>query len=233
MAILLTKEPVLISIGHLQTPQAWVALAGALTFGVVLMVPLCNLLGFDRGGIRTWWLLPLRDRDLWLGKVAGTAAYAALALPVLLIFLVQAQALRLHALDRAGGLDLTLEAGTHPLGAAAVLALALLLAILFLWWAGSGLKLSLAGASPMGLGTYGVQPGFTDEKVARLGVLFAPLLWIVPLFAVASLLGPAVLFPVLALLGTWSGLRFSRKLDQVCAAMDGGREELTTVLSAG
>jgi hypothetical protein len=231
LAVVLAKEPELISVGHLQSPRGWAAAAGALTFGAVLVVPLANLLGFDRGGVRTWWLLPLRDRDLLLGKVLGTAAYGAIALPILLGLLVRTQALRLRAVEGTRELDLALTAGT-PFTGLQVLALALLLGVLLLWWAGSCLHRSLAGAWPMGLDTYGVRLALDDEKLARLGALLAPVLWMLPLYALADLAGPRAVFPLLAVLGVWAALRFTRRLDRACLELAEVREALTAALVA-
>lgn len=232
LTVVMVKEPELISVGHLEAPRAWAVMAGAIIFGSVLAVPLCNLLGFDRGGVRTWWILPIRDRELWLGKVLGTAAYGAVALVILLALLVRTMSLRLHAIEGSKELDLVVQAGTHPLGPAQILALALFLVLLFVWWAGSGLHRSLAGPWPMGLGSYGVRLEFDDEKVARFATVLAPLCWMAPLYALADHFGPWALFPLLGVLGIGSCLRFRTRLDRACQELAQVRETVTSALLA-
>ena len=209
ISILAAKEPELISLGRLQAPRAWVAFSAAFVFGAILMVPLCNLLGMERGGIRTYWNLPMEDRDLLLGKLMGTGAYAAMA----------------------GGLILLLICAVHPLRAAELLGISLLLVAVFLWCAGSGLIRSLSGAWGMRPESYGIQVELTDEKMARLGVMIAPLLWMLPIFAVSVILGPWSLLTCMACLVMISALRITSRLDAACAVLVCERETLTMALA--
>lgn len=209
ISILAAKEPELISVGRLQAPRAWAAFSAAFVFGAILMVPLCNLFGMERGGIRTYWNLPLEDRDLLLGKLAGTGAYAFLA----------------------GGLILLLLGAVHPLHPAELLGIGLLLLAVFLWCAGSGLIRSLHGAWGMGSESYGIQVELTDEKVARLGVMIAPLLWMLPIFALSVWLGRWSLLPSMVGLVLVSALRVPSRLDAACKELVRERETLTATLA--
>jgi len=229
LTVVLAKEPELITVGTVAMPRAWPALAAGLTFGSVLVVPLCNLLGFDRGGVRTWWTAPLAARDLLLGKVGGCAAYAALAAPVLLALTAQAQAWTLRQAARPGGIRLQVVPSARPMGPE-ILALALLLAALFLWWAGSGLARSLRAPWPMPLGSYGVKTEFDEEKVARVGLLLAPLAWMVPLYGAALLLGWGAAAAAMAALALGSAWRFRFRLDAACTDLDAGREAISKAL---
>jgi len=209
MSILAAKEPELISMGRLEAPRAWVAFSAAFVFGAILMVPLCNLLGMERGGIRTHWNLPMEDRDLLRGMLVGAGAYAFLA----------------------GSLILLLLGAVHSLRPAELLGIGLLLVAIFLWCAGSGLSHSLRSAWGMSQESYGIQVELTDEKLARLGVVITPLLWMLPVFAVSVILGPWSLLSCMACLVLISALRISSRLDTACAALVCERETLTLALA--
>jgi len=224
LSVLLAKEPELLTVGTVQMPRAWPALAAGLTFGAVLVVPLCNLLGFDRGGVQTWWTAPLAARDLLLGKVLGCAAYAALAAPVLLALIAKAQA---WSLQRSGGAGLRVLPSARPMAPGEALALALLLAALFLWWAGSGLARSLRAPWPMPLGSYGVKTEFDEEKVARVAILLAPLAWMVPAYGAALLLDWKAAAVAMALLALVAAARFRGRLEAAAADLALRREDLT------
>ena len=233
LSVVVAKEPELITMGTLQIPKVWTALAAGLALGPLLMVPLGNLLGFDRGGVRTWWAAPLRDRDLLLGKVLGCAAYAALAVPILLALLHQGRAWRFENLPHASGFPLRVAPSPLPMGAGETLAVGLLLGALFLWWAGSGLPRSLRGAAPLGLGSYAVSIEIDDEKVARVGMFLAPLAWMVPVYGAALLLGAPAAAAAMALLLLGAGARFRRRLGSACRELDQQREAVTFALAAG
>jgi hypothetical protein len=208
MSILAAKEPELISLGRLQAPRAWVALSAAFVFGAILMVPLCNLLGMERGGIRTHWNLPMEDRDLLRGMLVGAGAYAAMA----------------------GGLILLLLGAVHPLRPAELLGIGLLLVAIFLWCAGSGLSHSLRSAWGMSSESYGIQVELTDEKLARLGVVIAPLLWMLPIFALSVLRGPGWLLPCMVGLVLIAAQRIRSRLDAACEELVRDRETITASL---
>jgi hypothetical protein len=209
VAVLVAKEPELISAGRLHAPRAWVALSAAFAFGALLIVPLCNLFGLDRGGVRSYWILPLADRDLLLGKLLGVAGYGLLG----------------------GGLILLLLAAAQPLRPLELVGIAELLLAAFLWHAGSGLARSLRGAWGMTRDSNGIELEFSDEKVARLGVLIVPLLWLLPLFAVAVLLGPWALLPAMAAAALLAGLRLRAKLAEACLELAREREALSAALA--
>jgi hypothetical protein len=204
LAVLGIKEPELISLGRLHAPRAWVALWFALTFGTVLAVPLCNLLGLDRGGIRTWWVLPLEDRDLLKAKVAGTAAYAGLV----------------------AGL-LCLAVGTfHGIRQVEGPGLLLLLAFVFLWCAGSGLERSILASWSQAGSSYGIQLDFTDEKVARLGVALAPIPIAIPLYALTVWIHPMLAAMAMAGLCLLALHRLRHRLDAASQLLDLHREHI-------
>lgn len=207
LAVLGIKEPELISLGRLHAPRAWVALWFALTFGTVLAVPLCNLLGLDRGGIRTWWALPLEDRDLLKAKVAGTALYASLV---------------------AGLLCLAVCAfhGIRPVEGPGLL---LLLAFVFLWCTGSGLERSILASWSQTRSSYGIQLEFTDEKVARLGVALAPIPMAIPLYALTVWIHPILAAMAMAGMCLLALLRLRRRLDAGCRLLDQYREQINRV----
>ncbi len=223
LSVFLAKEPELITVGTVQMPRAWPALAAGLTFGAVLVVPLCNLLGFDRGGVQTWWTAPLAARDLLLGKVVGCASYAALAAPVLLALLAKAQA---WSLQRSAGAGLQVHPSARPMAPGEALALALLLGALFLWWAGSGLARSLRAPWPMTLGNYGVKAEFDEEKVARVAVLLVPLAWMVPAYGAALLLDWKAAAAAMAALALVAAARFRRRLAAATMELAQRREDL-------
>jgi len=231
ISVFLAKEPELLTVGTLKSPHALAAIAAAVSFGAVLVVPLCNLLGFDRGGVRTWWRAPLADRDLLLGKVAGCAAYAAIAAPILLILIAQAQAWHLAKNEGPGGLGLHVARSAHPMGGGVLFAVALMLAALFLWWAGSGLGKSLRAPWPMPLTSYAVKVEFDEEKMARVGVFLAPLAWVGPLFAATLALGWVAAAGAMAFVLVASALRFRSRLDRACADLPELREALSATLS--
>ena len=233
LSVVVAKEPELITIGTLKSPHAWVGAAAGLTFGAVLIVPLCNLLGYDRGGVRTWWRLPIQDRDLLLGKVAGCAAYAVIAAVTLLALVTRASAWRLVQVNGRGGLSLEVVRALNPLGAGEVLAMALLLAALFLWWAGSGLERSLRGAWPLGRDSYGLKLELDEEKMARVGTLLAPLAWMGPLFGLTLALGWETAAAAMALLAVGASLRLRRRLDWAVSHLQEDREAVTLALAAG
>jgi hypothetical protein len=232
MSVLLVKEPELETVGVLKTPHAWTGIAAGITFGAILVVPLCNLLGFDRGGVQTWFRAPLAGRDLLLGKILGVAGYAALAGPILLALVVQSQAWHLVQSRTEHGIRLHLLPATDPMRAGAVLALAGLLVALFLWWAGSGLELSVRRPWPMTLGSYGMQLEFDEDKLARLGVLLAPVAWMGPLFGLSLLLGQGAALAGVAVLVAAAATRFRRCLARASLQLVEQREQITLSLSA-
>jgi hypothetical protein len=233
ISVVLGKEPELLTVGTLKAPHAWSGIAAAFTFGAVLMVPLCNLLGYDRGGVRTWWRAPILDRDLLLGKVVGCAAYGAIAVPLLLALLAGTTAWHLVQVPAPDGFRLQLIRAVRPMGGGEFLAVTLLLAALFLWLAGSGLERSLRGAWPLGLDGYGVKLQFDDEKVARVGALLAPLLWLGPAFALTLHFGWKVSAVAMAAAVVGAGLRFRRRLDWAAGDLEANRETVTLALAAG
>lgn len=230
VSVPMVKEPELLSMGNLHPGKVWIALAAAMTFGSMLIIPLCNLLGFDRSGVKSWWLLPLKDRELLLGKVMGSAAYAACLLPLLLLSLTAAQVWRFQA----GASGLVLRSMHLPWTQCILdsLALSFFLGTLFLWCAGSGLQRSLRSAWPMELSSYGLKLSFDEEKIARLGMLLAPIAWMVPLYGAVSHWGNAPLLLVFGGLGLVALMRLKRRLDHAEVLLAQVREELTAVLSA-
>jgi hypothetical protein len=233
ISVALGKEPELLTVGTLKSPNAWSGIAAAFTFGAVLMVPLCNLLGYDRGGVRTWWRAPILDRDLLLGKVAGCAAYGALAAPILLALLAGTTAWHLVQVPAPGGYSLHVIRAARPMGAGELLAVALLMGAVFLWLAGTGLERSLRGAWPLGLDGYGLKLQFDDEKVARVGALLAPLLWMGPVFALTMHFGWRIAAIAMAAVAVGAGLRFRRRLGWAAGDLQQNREEVTLALAAG
>ena len=232
LSVLLAKEPELITVGVLKAPHAWSGIAAGLTFGAVLVVPLCNLLGYDRAGVQTWFRVPVAARDVLLGKVMGCAAYGAMAAPILLALVFQAQTWHFAQSSRAGKLHFYVMHSGSPLGWGEVLAMAFLLTALFLWWAGSGLERSLKGAWPMTMGSYGVKMELDDEKMARIGVLLAPLAWMGPLFAVALLLGWPAAATLMAGVAGLSAVRLQRCLEKSSRVFHENREAITLALMA-
>jgi hypothetical protein len=163
-----------------------------------------NLFGLERGGVRSYWLLPLEDRDLLLGKALAVGLYQALILALLAPCLALATPLR--PLEVVG---------------AAIYGLALCL-----WQQGIGLRRSLQ--APFPLDPEGLNPiELDDPTLVTLGYLFMPwalqtVIWGLAArfdtrYAIAAMCVSALL-----------GLRFAaRRLHQAEALLVTHRETLT------
>lgn len=166
-----------------------------------------NLFGLDRAGVRTFWLLPLEDRDLLAGKAAATALFQALIAGLMVLALALAAPLR-------------------PLE---LLGAALLFAALALFHLGTGLLRSLEAPAP--LDPEGLNPaGLDDPTLVTLGRLLLPWLLLVALWFLALRLGTA--WAVLAMGGAVlaAAARLRGRFERAVRLLEACREPLTLAL---
>lgn len=166
-----------------------------------------NLFGFDRGGVRGFWTLPLEDRDLLVGKVMGVAAFQAV-----ILFLFAACLPFLAPLTRMQGLSAVFFCTS-----------------LFSAHARSGMRFSVKHPRPVD--PAGITPNNLDDTYfGKLGRVFLPWVVLVAVWGIASRMGswPLLLSMVLTCLGSlallWRG---------ISTATDGlrlGRDHLTATL---
>lgn len=166
-----------------------------------------NLFGLDRGGVRTFWLLPLADRDLLLGKALATGLVQALVAGLTLLCLALATPLR----------PLELLGGT------------LLLAALALFQLGTGLRRTLE--HPFPLDPAGLNPAVLDDPtLATLGWLLLPWLLLGITWGLTLRLGTPWALLAMALAVPLGALRLRRSFRRAVDALPARREALTLAL---
>jgi hypothetical protein len=166
-----------------------------------------NLFGLDRGGVRTFWLLPLEDRDLLLGKALATGFVQAMV----------------------GGLTLFCLALATPLRPLELLGGALLLAALALFHSGTGLRRSLE--HPFPLDPAGLNPAVLDDPtLATFGLLLLPCILLIATWGLTLRLGTPWALLAMALAVPLGALHLRRSYRRAVDALPGRREALTLAL---
>ncbi len=179
-----------------------------------VMLPLgalaCTLFGLDRKAVRSFWTWPLEDRDLLVGKVAGTAAYQAVVILICLALLPL----------------------TTPMPLRLLPAVCLFCVALACFQLRAGLRHSLEYPRP--LDPKGLNPGdFGDEHLTKLGRLLLPWMLLVLTWIAGSFLGEKILLGLmLGAAGLGGGLlghavpkavlRLDRLRDHLSAGLEGG-----------
>lgn len=170
----------------------------------------CALFGFDRGGVRSFWLFPLEDRDIILGKVAGTFIYQ---MAILLISL----------------LVLTIATSMHPwlLLASFLFGLSLCFNQLAI-----GLRYSLAHPRPMDMAGFNTIE-MDGAKTAMMGALLLPWIILVMLFLICSHISLPCLLIALSCACLLSLARLVRAVPVAVTSLDDHRERMTFLLEGG
>lgn len=169
--------------------------------------PLFNLFGFDRGGVRTLWTLPVEDGSWLAGKMAGTWAYQAC------FTLLMAMVL----------------AWLSPLPRALVLPVLLFTQALFLVHAGAGAPLAIQLANPLNARAW-IPGSLHVARLVRIPAVFGPLAGLVLLWFWASRHGLPWLLASQGLAVAFGLGMLAHGFGQAKAAMGAHREELTLLL---
>jgi len=179
-----------------------------------VMLPLgslaTTLFGLDRKAVRVFWTWPLEDRDLLLGKMAGTAAYQAVFILICLALLPLTTPMPLRLLP-------------------AVLLFCIALACFQLR---AGLRLSVERPRP--LDPKGLNPGeFDDAHLARLGNVLLPWLLLVLTWIAGSFLGERILLGVMFGAMSLGGFLLHRALPKAILRLERLRDHLSAGLEGG
>jgi len=190
--------------------STWILAWSGLVFLSVGRKLACNLFGMDRGGVRSFWVLPLDDRDLLKGKLLGTAFFQGLILALMLGCL--ALGAPLSPLELVGG--------------------GLFLASLCTWHLRIGLVRSLECPFPLDAeGLHMVE--LDDPTLVTLGRLLLPWLVLVLVWAIAIRLGPLSAIWAMLVATMAAGLALLRRLPMATRMLGEDRERFTMRLEGG
>ena len=203
-ALMWMKSPALLD---LRSGSTWMVFSLGYFQCALSGAPLFNLFGFDRGGVRTFWTLPVQDGSWLAGKLVGTWAYQAcftLLMGLVLAFL-------------------------SPLPGTLVLPVLLFTQALFLVHAGAGAPLAIQLASPLSARAW-IPGSLHAARLVRIPAVLGPLAGLVLLWFWASRHGLPWLLASQGLAVAVGLGMLAHGFAQAKAAMEAHREELTLLL---
>ncbi len=204
LALMWMKSPALLD---LRSGSTWMVFSLGYFQCALSGAPLFNLFGFDRGGVRSFWTLPVEDGSWLAGKLVGIWAYQAcftLLMGLVLAFLA-------------------------PVPPALVLPACLFTQALFLVHAGAGAPLAIQLASPLSARAW--LPGSLHAaRLVRIPAVLGPLAGLVLLWFWASRHGLPWLLASQGLAVAIGLGMLVHGFGQAKATLEAHREELTLLL---